>query len=201
MFHDSNWRRDFLAAAGIIGSDSSSSGPTRAEQLELEVESPKTAFDNYTAYMDRAIAQDKLSWPKQRSAPPIPIPTDYVNQMLLPVFAQARFKQYGTFAENRLFETQLALRAYLLDHGRYPATLDELIPGYLPSLPIDPFTDGAPLKYRTTSSGYLLYSVGPDTIDNGGTPIFDGTMSDGTPNYSALTTADEKGDIVAGISR
>jgi hypothetical protein len=39
-----------------------------------------------------------------------------------------------------------ALAAYRLDHKRWPASLAELVPGYLPALPADPFT-GAPLLY------------------------------------------------------
>ncbi|MDD5302503.1 MAG: hypothetical protein PHS14_05270 [Elusimicrobia bacterium] len=38
------------------------------------------------------------------------------------------------------------LQAYRLDHKRRPAALSELVPGYLSSVPADPFT-GAPLLY------------------------------------------------------
>lgn len=49
--------------------------------------------------------------------------------------------------------TQLALLAYQLDHQRYPETLAELLPYYLPALPRDPLSDG-PLQYR--SQGFDL---------------------------------------------
>ena len=50
---------------------------------------------------------------------------------------------------------------------KWPAALDELVPIYLPSVPIDIF-DGKSLKYRLSESGPILYSVGVGGIDNGG---------------------------------
>ncbi|MFA0747150.1 MAG: hypothetical protein EORIYHIE_001019, partial [Candidatus Fervidibacter sp.] len=42
-------------------------------------------------------------------------------------------------ALQRLGQVAVALRLYRHEHGRYPETLEELVPKYLPSLPIDPF--------------------------------------------------------------
>ncbi len=61
----------------------------------------------------------------------------------------------------------LAGQAYHRDHNRFPATLGELVPDYLPEIPIDPF-DGLPLKYRLDDEGAVVYSVFQDGIDNGG---------------------------------
>ena len=47
------------------------------------------------------------------------------------------------------------------------ATLDKLVPAYLPELPLDPHS-GRPLLYRAAAADFLLYSVGKDRIDNGG---------------------------------
>ena len=63
----------------------------------------------------------------------------------------------------------LAVLAYHAKTARYPATLDALVPEYLPSLPIDPY-DGKPLKYRPTDGGadFVLYSIAADFSDDGG---------------------------------
>ena len=61
----------------------------------------------------------------------------------------------------------MALRAYRLDHGGYPETLDALVPGYLARLPADPF-NGATLRYSPRKK--RLWSVGRDRIDTGGAP-------------------------------
>jgi hypothetical protein len=60
-----------------------------------------------------------------------------------------------------------ALAAYRADRGRYPVTLDELAPAYLPVVPLDLFS-GKPLIYRPAKDGYLLYSVGENGKDDGG---------------------------------
>jgi hypothetical protein len=64
-------------------------------------------------------------------------------------------------------QVALALAAYRADHGRYPVTLAELAPKYLPSVPNDIFS-GKPLIYRPDKDGYLLYSVGGNGKDDGG---------------------------------
>ena len=61
----------------------------------------------------------------------------------------------------------IALSAYRHDHGQYPATLDELLDGYLDAIPLDPCTD-EPLRYRKEGDRYILYSIGTDGVDNAG---------------------------------
>jgi hypothetical protein len=50
-------------------------------------------------------------------------------------------------AERRIAAVSLAAQLFRGDHRRWPTTLDELVPQYLPAVPTDPFTDGAPLGY------------------------------------------------------
>lgn len=90
-----------------------------------------------------------------------------------------------------------AIRTYQSDHGRPPATREELVNcGYLTALPIDPFAEnGAPFGYRVStgetlrgptrtapqgrtseetalmpigSGSVIIWSVGTDKIDQGG---------------------------------
>ena len=92
----------------------------------------------------------------------------------------------------------LALRAYRLDHGRYPDTLAELAPSYLKSIPTDQFSLKKPFRYRKTGAKYVLYSIGPDGKDNGGRAIEDPTQSE--PNRRYFVEYRSKGDIVAGVN-
>jgi tetratricopeptide (TPR) repeat protein len=57
----------------------------------------------------------------------------------------------------RLLVCELALRAYALEHGQNPAKLADLVPGYLPEVPKDPFGSGD-FNYRRTPYGYELHS-------------------------------------------
>jgi hypothetical protein len=61
--------------------------------------------------------------------------------------------------------TLLAMRAYALEKGRLPLTLEELVPDYLDAVPLDGF-DGQPLRYNPDKK--VVYSVGKDLKDDGG---------------------------------
>jgi hypothetical protein len=60
-----------------------------------------------------------------------------------------------------------ALAAYRSEHGRYPEQLDALAPRYLAAVPTDLFS-GKALVYRPLKDGYLLYSVGVNSLDEQG---------------------------------
>jgi len=66
--------------------------------------------------------------------------------------------------------TMLGLAAYRGKHARYPDSLTQLVSEFLPRLPVD-YGDGGVLRYRREGNGYVLYSVGPDGVDDGGKSI------------------------------
>lgn len=66
--------------------------------------------------------------------------------------------------------TVLAIESFRRAKGAWPRSLAELVPAYLPRVPLDPF-DGRPLRYTAPGSGSagpVLYSVGVDQVDDGG---------------------------------
>jgi hypothetical protein len=63
----------------------------------------------------------------------------------------------------------LAAAAYRQKQHRLPERLDELTPAFLPAIPFDPF-DGQPLRFKRDGSDVVLYSIGPDDVDDGGIP-------------------------------
>ena len=79
---------------------------------------------------------------------------------------------YSTLARRRIAVVALAILQFRADVGNYPESLEVLVPLYLASLPIDPFSaTDEPLKYKAwTTDGPLLYSVWEDGKDDGGTP-------------------------------
>jgi hypothetical protein len=62
------------------------------------------------------------------------------------------------------------LHRHRLLHGSYPAHLTELDASLLPGPQPDPARADAPLNYRLTEKGFLLWSVGLDRVDDGGDP-------------------------------
>jgi ABC-type transport system involved in multi-copper enzyme maturation permease subunit len=100
-------------------------------------------------------------------------------------FVQLRASDYGPkasfFAEFAAMTAQLRLQVarvrsaivaiacerFRLVNGRWPNRLEELIPKYLTQIPPDPY-DGKPLRFKRRPDSVVVYSVGADLIDNGG---------------------------------
>lgn len=61
----------------------------------------------------------------------------------------------------------LGLAEYWRKAGAYPESLAALVPDYLPRLPVD-YADRGVLRYRREGNDYVLYSIGPDGVDDGG---------------------------------
>ncbi len=76
-------------------------------------------------------------------------------------------KQNFTIARRHLLTTELALRCYQAEQGQPPERLDQLVPKYLQCVLTDPFSEQS-LIYRPQGTNWLLYSVGPDKVDEGG---------------------------------
>jgi len=86
---------------------------------------------------------------------------------------RARINQQQSFlteqAKTRLFKAHLWLRAYLSEHDDLPDSWRQAMDAGLPPLPVDPWDPaGGPLRYRRQGKSYLLYSIGPNGIDDGG---------------------------------
>jgi hypothetical protein len=60
-----------------------------------------------------------------------------------------------------------ALARFRVERGAWPVSLDELVPTYLATLPLDRETD-LPLRYAVTDAGPKVWSTGADGIDDGG---------------------------------
>jgi hypothetical protein len=71
--------------------------------------------------------------------------------------------------DRRLAATALAARWCASEHGgQFPQSLDELVPTYLPSVPIDLMAAGGKALRYVPAPRPLLYSVGDNGADDGG---------------------------------
>jgi hypothetical protein len=64
-------------------------------------------------------------------------------------------------------DAAIAIELYRRQNGKAPERLDELVPDFLPAMPIDPF-DGQPLRYIVRANECVIYSIGKDLKDDGG---------------------------------
>jgi hypothetical protein len=161
--------------------------------------SRRKTMSNYVEMMDAHIANARKPYLK---ATPVVTPSDPLIKILAPVFTRARWNFARNDAGNSLWLVALALRAYKLENAKYPAQLTELTPKYLKDIPADPFGAGEALRYKNRGTEYLLYSIGPDGVDNGGKPIPHPAGASATRRKNLpLVVDDSKGDYVAGKNR
>ena len=61
----------------------------------------------------------------------------------------------------------LAVETYRERTGAYPDALAQLVPQYLPQIPLD-YSTGQPLRYKVRDGLPLLYGLGKDGVDDSG---------------------------------
>jgi hypothetical protein len=80
---------------------------------------------------------------------------------------RTRERHNAAVAHIRLMLLELGVRCYTAENNRAPAALQDLVPRYLSHVPGDPFTRQA-FVYKPQQTNWVLYSVGPDGVDDGG---------------------------------
>ena len=98
-------------------------------------------------------------------------PNNHFARMLLPGTTGGGTK--FAFGQTRVNEAIVAcaLERYRLAQGQFPESMEPLSPRFLQKMPHDIIT-GAPLIYRRTPDGqFILYSVGWNEKDDGGTVV------------------------------
>ncbi len=78
-------------------------------------------------------------------------------------------------------EATLGSRAFTAENGRLPASWSDIVPKYLDAVPKDPY-NGQPLAYSADQK--LVYSVGPDRKDLGGSPVSVDWQHSSNPSFA-----------------
>ena len=121
------------------------------------------------AYLDlmrklRFAASNRAGWSRKQLLEETPR-TAFLSRTAAPSMVRAFETADRLATQLQIGQVGLALERWRADHGRYPASLEEL--GLPEADTKDPFS-GQPLVYRVENDGVLLYSVGPDGQDDGG---------------------------------
>ena len=148
--------------------------PEAARQIIAELEK----IEHTHVTWDEALRNENRFLRHQLRANPNPVIWATSLWQLRGAMRRAAEKHNRVLACERLLAVELALRCYQAEKARPPARLAELVPNYLSQVPPDPFT-GQPLVYRPQGSNWLLYSIGPDGVDDGGKPVGRGSLSNG----------------------
>jgi len=187
-----NWRASVRTFAQNAA-DAKGTAFNWTDQQEAEVQQldGQTVLTDHAGYTDRLIQAAHSPYMDGADLPTPP--ADSVARLLSPDTSRQRVKFADNEAQNGLLIVALALRAYRVGHCSYPAKLSALVPTYLNSIPGGPFTPSGQLRYKPSSPGYILYSVGPDGKDDGGKPILDSSQPAPVKEGSA-------GDVVGGVN-
>jgi hypothetical protein len=116
-------------------------------------------------------AESGVSALLKHSAPGLYMRHRFFCGLMLPSISSVSQKM--AFAQTAADTAALAcaLERYRKAHGQYPDALASLAPQFVQKLPHD-VINGEPLKYRRTQDGqYVLYSVGWNETDDGGTVV------------------------------
>jgi hypothetical protein len=134
------------------------------------------------------------------------------GELAADVFVSISLMQFGSiFAiedrnriDRELTRIAIALSIHYAEQGEYPGSLNDLMPVVLPAAPVDPVY-GGPLAYRRTDDGFLIYSLGFNGVDDGGSndgesvgfgrQVFEGIIID------ELSDPTEAADLTAKIHK
>jgi len=135
--------------------------------LDLRLFLPRTQR-NLADHFKELVHRAEQGFPKclQPSSTP-PHPKDAIGQALFNAeqFSKIASREAHTIAATRALQLAAAIQWYRLDHHAFPATLDALVPAYLPAIPLDPYS-GKPLQLRRDGDTWVLWSIGPDLLDD-----------------------------------
>lgn len=107
------------------------------------------------------------------------------NRRVREQFAQAARKSFRCDTDRVLLRTGIALQRFRLHYDRHPERLEELVPHFLPSLPVDRM-NGEPLHYRMTPDrSFVLWSVGDNLRDDGADGAWSANLQTSIPWWSS----------------
>jgi hypothetical protein len=90
--------------------------------------------------------------------------------LLGPALSQCNYATIRVSQQRRLLLLAIAVERYRCRHGDYPEALPQLVPDFLPELPIDQFADSGTFGYVRSADGFRVYAnpTRPKSLPNWG---------------------------------
>jgi len=99
-----------------------------------------------------------------------------ITRMIMPATMKVNDSSLRVQAHLRSTLAAVAVERYRIQHDAWPKSLDDVVKaGLLKEVPPDPY-DGKPLRFKRTPIGVIVYSIGMNKVDDGG------TLTRGNPN-------------------
>ena len=190
-----NWR-----ASADQGNGFSDEAVTWRDKLTVRLITKREIVHRINEQFD--LLDRELTNPYSKPSDLTPKNTDIISQQFATLISMRR-SDARELVSLRILLLRFALQAFKAEHGTYPTTLNQLAPAYIKQVPTDYYADEKPFHYQSMGKTYKLWSVGPDGVDNGGTPISvtQAPRYPGEPPHPAVVSPDSKGDWVAGKNR
>jgi hypothetical protein len=137
-------------------------------------------------------ARQQSSWSADGFVTTLPWNYD-ILKVVAPALSRATMSSDLSVTELAGLRILVAIEQYRAERGSLPATLDELVPAYLPKLPVDPFAGDGKFRYRVLAAPdalkrtYLLYSVGFNGKDDSGNEELAEPTTPGQPTQLRAT--------------
>ncbi len=147
---------EMMRAGGLMTADRRLMLETLEEAIRLaDTDSPEALVEFRRLFEDA----------KKRAKSGIP---RVFSGMTLPALGRVAEKFATLEAMRRSATVAVAVERYRsANGGNLPDDLGALVPAYLRAVPSDPF-DGRPIRFKKRPTGYVVYSIGADSVDNGG---------------------------------
>jgi hypothetical protein len=157
--------------AGLVGSSDPMEWATESDQEILMQMNQlprllqfRLAWCNKSALLDKLTRNMDMEIDRARAPYSLdhlqsnPVPDDRMALLTFVDYAQGRQYWCRAKATGLLLQTRFALHAHYMEHARYPRTLKELTPRFMPNIPRDPFLSSEPLRYRLAPTRYIKRS-------------------------------------------
>ncbi len=110
-----------------------------------------------------------------------------IARFLLPALSHVEEAVDRESAHRAALRLVLAAQRYRRQHEDWPAKLEDLVPEFIDPLPGDPFgKSGETLRLKHESDDLLIYSLGPNELDDGGNLLY--TTGIGKPDEGIRLT-------------
>jgi hypothetical protein len=134
------------------------------DRMKQDYERSRAALEEWAAKPAWEALRGETDFRRQLQGP---IEERFLSRELLGPLSMAKLHYARILADERGIMLFAAIKLYEKEKGTPPASLDDLVPGFVPELPVDPFS-GNGFVYRRSDGGWVLYSVWDNCLDDGG---------------------------------
>lgn len=159
-----------VACEAIGGSALSRLAPTLSHDASVVVIADLMTLDTNAVAWNEVMTNEKEFARHERRGSFNPVRLGIEWWQSRAILKLAKTKHDMSAAKRQLIAAEIALRLHQAENGQPPSQLSDLVPRYLSRVPTDSFT-GKELIYRPRGTNWLLYSVGEDGKDDGGTAV------------------------------